>query len=291
MPAVPFEYHAPATLGDALALLAGYGERAKPLAGGQSLVPLLTLRLARPEAVVDLNQIAELRAMRREQGAIVIGALVRHRALERGEGPLAACPLLAEAAALIGNGRVRTMGTVGGSLAHADPAAELPAVAVALDAALIVRGAAGERVVPAGEFFLGPLTTALAPGELLVAVRLPVPGPRTGYAVEEFCRRAGDFAVVAAIAVVDLGPAGQIGRARVALAGVGSTPVRLRDLEAALAGARPDPALFRRAAEAAARGLVPPDDAHASAAYRRHLARVLTARALQRAAAAAERPA
>jgi carbon-monoxide dehydrogenase medium subunit len=287
MPAVPFEYHAPASLEEAIALLARHGERAKPLAGGQSLVPLLTLRLARPEVVVDLNDIEELRVVRRDGDDVFIGALVRHRALERGEGVLAACPLLQEAAALIGNVRVRALGTIGGSLAHADPAAELPAVALALDGTLVVRGAAGDRIVPAREFFVGALTTALRPGELIVGIRLPALGPGVGYAVTEFTRRAGDFAIVAAVAVAEVRLTGEIARIRVALAGAGSTPVRLPSVEAALVGARPDPRLLRRAVEGVAREIEPEGDAHASAAYRRHLARVLTARALERAVAVA----
>jgi CO/xanthine dehydrogenase FAD-binding subunit len=287
MPVVPFEYHAPASLDEAIALLARHGDRAKPLAGGQSLVPLLTLRLARPEVVVDLNDLEELRVVRREGDEVVIGALVRHRTLERGEGALAGCPILREAAALIGNVRVRSLGTIGGSLAHADPAAELPAVARALDAALVVRGAAGERVVPAREFFVGALTTAIQPDELIVAIRLPALGPGVGYAVTEFSRRAGDFAIIAAVAVVELRPAGEIARASVALAGAGPTPVRLPGVEAALTGERPDPRLLRLAAEGVGAEIDPEGDAHASAAYRRHLARVLTARALERAAAVA----
>lgn len=287
MPAIPFEYHAPDTLEEAVALLAKHGDGAKALAGGQSLVPLLTLRLARPDVVVDLNHLEALRAVRRESDDVVIGALVRHRALERGEGPLRDCPILQEAAALIGNVRVRTLGTIGGSLAHADPAAELPAVARALDGTLVVRGAAGERAIPAHEFFVGALTTALAPDEVIVGIRLPVLGPGVGYAVTEFTRRAGDFAIVAAVAVVEVRPAGEIARARVALAGVGSTPLRLPGVEAALASERPDPRILRRAAEGASREIEPEGDAHASAAYRRHLARVLTARALERAASAA----
>jgi carbon-monoxide dehydrogenase medium subunit len=287
LPAVPFEYHAPATLEDAIALLRKYGDGAKPLAGGQSLVPMLTLRLARPEVLVDLNNLEELRAVRRDGDSLMIGALVRHRALERGEGALRACPLLQEAAALIGNVRVRTLGTIGGSLAHADPAAELPAVVLALDGTLVLRGPQGERHVPARDFFVGALTTALGPAEVIVGVRLPVLGPNVGYAIEEFSRRAGDFAVVAAIAVVELRPSGEVARARVALAGVGGTPRRLPGVEAALAGRRPDAETLRRAAGGAAGEIDPDGDAHASASYRRHLARVLTARALERAAAVA----
>jgi aerobic carbon-monoxide dehydrogenase medium subunit len=287
MPVVPFDYHTPATLEEAVALLAKYGERAKLLAGGQSLVPLLTLRLARPEVVIDLSEIEDLRTVRRDGDDLFIGALVRHRALERGDGALVACPLLQDAAALIGNVRVRTLGTIGGSLAHADPAAELPAVARALDGTLVVRGAAGERAVPAREFFVGALTTSLQPDEVIVGIHLPALGPGVGYAVTEFTRRAGDFAIVAAVAVVEVRPSGEIARVRAALAGVGSTPMRLPGVEAGLAGARPDPSVFRRAAEGVTREIDPEGDAYASSAYRRHLARVLTARALERASAVA----
>src|SRR5579883_1070116 len=281
MPAAPFDYEAPATLADALDLLRERGEDARPLAGGQSLVPLLTLRLARPRLVVDLDRLHELRAVRRTPGALEVGALVRHRALERGEGLLALCPLLQEAAALIGNARVRALGTVGGSVAHADPAAELPAVLRALDGAVVLRSARGER-------FVGMLTTALAPGELLTAVRLPLPSPGAGFAVEEFSRRAGDFAVVAAVAVVEL-DGGAVARARVALAGVGPVPARLDRLEAALRGERLESGAIRRAVAERPLEIDPEGDIHASAEYRRHLAAVLTARALERAAEAAGR--
>ncbi len=287
MPAVPFEYLTPATLAEALDVLGARGGDARPLAGGQSLVPMLTLRLVRPAVVVDLHSLRELRTVRCDNGHLEIGALVRHRALERGEGPLGACPVLAEAAALIGNVRVRTLGTIGGSLAHADPAAELPAVVRALDGTLVLRSRQGERAVPAADFFVDMLTTALRPGELLVAVRLPVPGPRTGSAVEEFSRRPGDFAVVAAVAVVEVDAAGRVARARVALAGVGPTPRRLAGVEDALAGERPSAETIRKVLAGRRLEIEPDSDVYASAAYRRHLARVLTARALERAADAA----
>jgi aerobic carbon-monoxide dehydrogenase medium subunit len=287
MPAVPFAYHTPATLTEALEVLHTHAGDARPLAGGQSLVPMLTLRLVRPAVVVDLHPLTELRTVRRDNGVLEIGALVRHRALERGEGLLGACPLLQEAASLIGNVRVRTLGTIGGSLAHADPAAELPAVVRALDGTLVLRGREGERTIPAQDFFVDMLTTALRPGELLVAVRLPVLGPRAGFAVEEFSRRPGDFAIVAAVAVVELDPAGRVARARVALAGVGPTPRRLAGVEDALAGVQPSGETFRKVLEGRPLEIEPDSDVHASAAYRRHLARVLTARALERAGSAA----
>jgi len=287
MPAAPFDYHAPATLADALALLGRLGDDAKVLAGGQSLVPLLTLRLVRPAAVVDIHGLDELRGVRRDGATLEIGALVRHRALEQGEGALASCPLLPEAAALIGNVRVRTMGTIGGSLAHADPAAELPAVVRVLDGVLIARGPEGERAIPASEFFTGLLSTSLRPGELLAAVRLPLPAGRAGYAVEEFTRRAGDFAVVAALAAVELDGAGRTARVRVAIAGAGPVPVRLAAIERALTGIEPAEPAVRAVVRDLRLEVEPDDDVHASADYRRHLTRVLTVRAVVRAAARA----
>ncbi|HET7266213.1 MAG TPA: xanthine dehydrogenase family protein subunit M [bacterium] len=287
MPAVPFDYHAPATVADALAALGSLGEDAKVLAGGQSLVPMLTLRLVRPSAVVDIHRLDELRGVRLDGHTLEIGALVRHRALEEGEGPLAACPLLSEAAALIGNVRVRTMGTIGGSLAHADPAAELPAVIRALDGVLVARGPRGDRTIPAAEFFTGLLSTSLRPDELLAAVRLTLPEGRAGYAVEEFTRRAGDFAIVAAIAAVELDGGGRATRVRVAIAGAGPAPARLAKVEAALGGVEPSERVFRQVVKEQTLEIEPGDDVHASAEYRRHLARVLTVRALLRATARA----
>jgi len=284
MAIAPFEYYAPSAVDEALAVLNAHGADAKPLAGGQSLVPMLTLGLAGPAVVVDLNRLDELRGVRREGAWLRIGALVRHRALERGEGDLSLCPLLQEAAAFIGNVRVRTMGTIGGSLAHADPAAELPAVLRALDGELIVRGPDAERTIPAAQFFTGALTTTLQPGELLVAVRIPVPGSRTGYAVEEFSRRAGDFAIVAVVAVVELEAGGRVARARMAVAGAGSVPARLAGAEQSLAGAAPSAQALRQAVMDHELEIEPESDVHASAAYRRHLTRVLAARALTRAA-------
>jgi aerobic carbon-monoxide dehydrogenase medium subunit len=284
MATAPFEYYAPSAVDEALALLNAHGADAKPLAGGQSLIPMLALGLAGPAVVVDLNRLDELRGVRREGAWLRIGALVRHRALERGEDDLSLCPLLQEAAALIGNVRVRTMGTIGGSLAHADPAAELPAVVRALDGELIVRGPDGERTIAAAQFFTGVLTTTLQPGELLVAVRIPVPLNQTGYAVEEFSRRAGDFAIVAAVAVVELEAAGRVARARVAVAGAGSVPARLAAAEQSLAGAAPSAQVLRQAVMDHRLEIEPEGDVHASAAYRRHLTRVLAARALARAA-------
>lgn len=280
----PFEYHDPTSLDEALALLRRYGGEAKILAGGQSLMPLLNFRLSRPAALVDLNRIGSLAYIREENGQLRIGAMTRQRAIEFSPLARQRLPLLAEATALVGHLPIRTRGTVGGSLAHADPSAEYPAVATALDAEFVVRTSGGERVLRAGEFFLSYLTTALAPEEMLVEVRLPVQPPGSGWQFEEFSRRHGDFAIVgiAALVVAD----GESCRmARLAAAGAGPTPIRLGAAEEILERE----GLRERAIEAAAvraGELVEPDsDIHASAEYRRHLTRVLTRRAIRRALA------
>jgi CO/xanthine dehydrogenase FAD-binding subunit len=272
----PFDYEAPATLEDALALLAEHRDEAKVLAGGQSLVPILNYRLAKPRVVVDINDLP-LAAIRVADGRLSLGALVRHHHLEESADIARHCPLLKEAAALIGNVRVRTLGTVGGSLAHADPAAELPLVMVALDARVNVRSARGHRTLAA---------PALAADELITDVDLPVLGD-AGYALEEFARRAGDFALVAALAVVRVGARGRIERARLAFGGVGPTPRRITAAEDSLLGQEPSEEQLARAAAVAADALDPQDDPFASAAYRRLLARVLARRALARAVARA----
>ncbi len=281
----PFDYAAPATLAEALALLGEHGAEAKALAGGQSLVPLLNYRLARPRLVVDISGLP-LGGLRVENGQLRLGALVRHHILEESAEIARHCPLLAEAASLVGNVRVRALGTLGGSLAHADPAAELPMALGALGARLTLEGTAGRRTVAAAEFATGPLTTVLGPDELLTEVEMPlVPG--AGWAVEEFARRAGDFALVAVAALVSLDRQGRVEDARLALGGVGPAPVRARAAEDALRGGEPARERLSRAAEAARDGLAPPSDAFASGAYRRHLAGVLVRRALGRAVARA----
>jgi carbon-monoxide dehydrogenase medium subunit len=231
--------------------------------------------------VVDINDLP-LAAIRVADGRLSLGALVRHHHLEESADIARHCPLLKEAAALIGNVRVRTLGTVGGSLAHADPAAELPLVMVALDARVNVRSARGHRTLAAPAFFAGYLTTALAADELITDVDLPVLGD-AGYALEEFARRAGDFALVAALAVVRVGARGRIEMARLAFGGVGPTPLRITAAEDSLLGQEPSEEQLARAAAVAADALDPQDDPFASAAYRRLLARVLARRALARA--------
>ncbi|HYZ00071.1 MAG TPA: FAD binding domain-containing protein [Candidatus Binatia bacterium] len=280
----PFDYEDPATLDEALALLAEHGESARPLAGGQSLVPLLNFRLASPAVLIDLNRVPELATLTVEDSSFRVGALVRHRALEEEPAVRKRAPLLALAAPLIGHPQIRARGTLGGSLAHADPAAELPAAAVALDASVSLRSRRGARSVPAGELFASFFETVLAPDELLVSVTFPPPPERTGYAFEEMALRQGDFALAGAAVSVSLGSDGAIASARVVCIGAGSTPVRLEAVEEAVAGQAPSLELFRSAAAGVAELVDPPDDVHAGAGYRRRVLGALVRRGLLRAA-------
>jgi len=284
MKPAPFAYHRPATLDEALALLAEHGGEAKPLAGGQSLIPAMNFRLARPAVLVDLNRVAELGYVRAGRDGLDIGAMTRQRAVERSDAVRSAAPLLAEAMPFIAHPQIRNRGTVGGSLAHADPAAELPAVMLALEARFRARGPQGERWIPAGEFFTGILETALGPDELLLEVAVPKSPARTGYAFAELARRRGDYALVGVAARVTLDRRGRCQAARITLFSVGDGPVLATAAAAMLDGQEPSPEAMRAAADAAAqRDIDPPSDIHASAAYRRRLAAVLTRRALQRA--------
>jgi len=276
-----FEFVAAGTLEEALGVLGEQREEAKVLAGGQSLVPMLNYRLARPTVVVDINALP-LGEITVEDGRLRLGALVRYHELEESDVLARHCPVLREAAGLIGNVRVRTLGTVGGSLAHADPAAELPAVMTALDARIRVASASGHRILGAREFFTGPLTTALAPDELVTGVEAPAL-PAHGWAVEEMSRRAGDFAVAAVVALVSLDRRGRVDDVRLAFGGVGDRPVHARAAEDALRGHEPTTEAIARAAGAARDALDPPSDAFVSGAYRRLVAGVLCRRALARA--------
>lgn len=280
----PFEYHDPATLEEALDLLRHYGGEAKILAGGQSLMPLLNFRLARPTALVDINRIGALAYIRSENGQLRLGAMTRQRAIEFSAVVRERVPLLGGATAWVGHLPIRTRGTIGGSLAHADPSAEYPAVATALDAELVVRGPRGERVLGPEEFFQTYLTTALAPEEMLVEVRLPIPPQGSGWAFEEFSRRHGDFAIVGIAAVLDA-DAGRCQAARLAAAGAGPKPIRLREAEQILEGEELNERTMEAAASRAAELVEPESDIHASGEYRRHLTRVLTRRAIRQAAA------
>ena len=272
-----FDYHVPRSLGEALDLLAEHRDDARVLAGGQSLVPAMNFRLARPARLVDINRIEELDYIRVEDGALRIGALARHRAFERplADGPLA--KLLPTVARHIAHLPIRVRGTFAGSLAHADPAAEWCAVAATLDAEMVVRSCDGWRSVPAADFFRGAFTTAIGPGELLAEVRLPLLESAWSCGFAEFSRRAGDFAM--AMAVVALRRDGdRIAEARIGIGGAADRPARAVEAEALLTGAGAD--AFDAAAEAASRGVQPLEDIHASAAYKRDLVRVMTRRAL-----------
>jgi carbon-monoxide dehydrogenase medium subunit len=276
---VPFAYHRPASLDEALALMERYGADGRVLAGGQSLVPALNMRLATPAAVIDINRLPGLDGISLEPEGLVIGALARHEALEA--SPLVArhAPLIAQAMPHVGHRAIRTRGTVGGSVALADPAAELPACLIALDAIVRAAGRGSRRDIPAHRFFRGIYTTDLAPGEIVTAVVVPgiQPGWRSRF--DELARRHGDYALVglAAHCRVD---GGTIKEARLAFCGVGATPVRASRAEAALSGRRPDAAVVTEAGRALDADLDPPGDVHASPALRRHLARVLLARAV-----------
>jgi carbon-monoxide dehydrogenase medium subunit len=278
-----FEYHAPRTLEEVLARLAQAGEDAKLLAGGQSLVPAMNFRLARPKVLIDLGRVHELDYVRDADGVLAVGALVRQRAAERSETVRRAAPLLAEALPFVGHPAIRNRGTVGGSLAHADPAGELPAVVVALEADLVIAGPRGRRVAKPSEFFVSYLTTSLRPDEVLVEVRLPRTAPHTRPAFVEFARRHGDFAIVGVALALDVDDAGACRTARVALAGVGPGPVRAVQAERCLAGQIVTDAVIREAAEIAAKEIDPPGDLHATSHYRRRLAAVLVEDAARRA--------
>ena len=278
----PFAYHAPTQLDEALALLERYGDDAKVLAGGQSLMPLLNFRLSYPSALIDINHVAELSYLRQENGQVCIGALTRQRAIEFSELVRRQLPLLYEATMLVGHLPIRTRGTIGGSLAHADPAAEYPAVALVLGADLVLQSPEGQRRVSAEEFFVSYLTTALAPNEVVTEIRFSPTPPTSGWAFEEVARRHGDFALAGVAGVIDA-EGEQCRTARLAAAGVGPTPIRLRAAEDILVHAGMTEQSIQRAAAKAAELVEPDSDIHASADFRRHLTEVLTRRAIQRA--------
>ena len=307
MKPAPFEYFCPATLDEALALLAEHGTDAKPLAGGQSLIPAMNFRLATPAVLVDLNGIADLAHVRRGEGCLRIGGMTRHRTLETNSVVGADQPLIAETMPFVAHQAIRTRGTIGGSLAHADPAAELPAVMLALEASIKLQKQGGARQVPAAEFFTGLFSTAIEPGEIITEVFIARPGSqgreqpalRCAYAFDEISRRHGDFALAGAAAVVTVDNAGVCTSARVALLSVADRPVIAEEVSRALVGQqirgwgqrpspggqRPTPQLIRDAAEASAAStdIDPASDIHASSRYRRRLAAVLIRRVLERA--------
>jgi carbon-monoxide dehydrogenase medium subunit len=280
-----FDYVKPASAGEAIRALADGGEDAKVIAGGQSLLPLLRLRLAYPDLLVDVGGLDELKGVSDAGDSLLIGATTTHYQLVH--DPLIAehCGLIAEAAAMVADPAVRHRGTFGGSLAHGDPAGDLPAVALALGATLIARGPGGEREIAASDFFIDYLTTALQPGEILTGVRVPKLGGDWGYRYEKFHRTAQAWAIVG-VAAVARRSNGHVAEARVGLTNMGSVPVRAHAVEAAAAGAEATREALNAAAASAADGTEPPADLHGAPDYRRHLARVLTGRALAAAAGA-----
>lgn len=282
----PFTYHAPTTLDEALARLAEAGEDAKVLAGGQSLVPMMNMRLAAPQVLVDVNAVDGLDRIEVDADHVRVGATVRHAELERHPEATAAIPLLAQALHHVAHPVIRNRGTVVGSLVHADPAGELPAVLVLLDGEVVLARRGGQRSVPAGDFFVGPLESAIEPGELATSVAFRRPAPGTGSAFEELARRHGDYAMAGVAATVTLDADGTVGDARAVFIGVGGVPV-LVELGDTCRGQSHEATDFTDAVARARDQIEPWDDIHASGDYRRHLAGVLLGRALQQATARA----
>jgi carbon-monoxide dehydrogenase medium subunit len=282
MKPAPLDYVAPETLSEAASQLRENAE-AKILAGGQSLIPLLNFRLAQPALLVDLRRVTDLDRISNADGRVRIGAMVRQRRAEQSDVLAGRCPLVAAALRHVAHPQIRSRGTVGGSIAHADPSAELPAVLVALDGRVRVVGAAGERWIDAADLYHSFFTTSLAADEILVEVELPAAPPRTGASCVEITRRAGDYAICGAVAQVSLTDDGVIAEARLAFLGVGSRPHRARAIEEALASAPAEPGAIADAVQAADEGLEPLEDIQASVDYKRHLARVVARRALEQA--------
>lgn len=288
MKPAPFAYLAPRSVDEALAHLAEHGSEARPLAGGQSLVRLMNTRLATPSVLIDINRIGELAAISRENGAVRIGAVARQRACETSSEVSDGVPVFAEAVRQVAHPSVRRRGTAVGSVAFADPSAELPAALLAADGEVVARSSRGERSIAADDFFTGPFTNALAPDELAVALRIPVTAERPGSAFVEESRRHGELPMCGVAAVVTLDGDGAVAQARIALCGVHRRPIRARDAEAALQSEHPDDELLQAAGALAASAADPVGDCHGSAAFRRHLAAVLTRRALATAISRAE---
>jgi carbon-monoxide dehydrogenase medium subunit len=279
----PFSYHDPRTVGDVVELL-GRLPNAKLLAGGQSLMPMLNMRFVLPDHVIDLNRVEGLSFIREADGALEIGGMTRQRDLEFSDVVARRCPLMAEAIRLVGHRQTRNRGTLGGSLCHLDPSAELVSVAAALDATVLVAGPGGQREIAFAEFPVAFMTPSIEPNELLTAVRFPIWPKGHGWAFIEFARRHGDFAIVSAGALLVEDAAGKIQRAAVVIGGMGMVPIRAVELEQALIGQIPDDKLLREACESC-RKLDAIEDVHAPASYRQHLASVLSRRALEQARA------
>jgi aerobic carbon-monoxide dehydrogenase medium subunit len=277
----PFEYACPRRLSDAIALLAAHGSDAKPLAGGQSLVPMLAFRVASPAVVIDLRKLEELRQIKVSDQGVTLGAMVRWRDILDDARLRAAHPLLVEAISHVAHYQIRNRGTVGGSLAHADPAAEMPGIAVVCDAEIVVAGRTGTRTIGASDFFRGPLMTALEPDEIITAIRLP-PWPRQRrFGFAEFARRRGDFATAGVALFYDQSGDGRIEGAHIGVIGVAERPLRIAAAEDVLNGKHADDATIAAVAAAASAAVDPPDDIHGSGAYRRVLLGTLVERALK----------
>lgn len=287
MKPAPFRYVAARSVDEAVGLLAEHGPEAKVLAGGQSLVPLMNFRLVRPAWLVDLNRVPGLSGIARSDGELVIGSMTRQAEVEGSRTIRELVPLISETVPFIGHPAIRNRGTVGGSLAHADPAAELPVAMLALDATMRVQGPAGAREVPAEAFFVSLLTTALGTDEILTSIRIGALERSCGWAFLEFARRHGDFALVAVAVTVRLEHGRITDPVRLALGGIADRPIRARGAEALLRGARPAPGVYAAASSRAAGDVDPPSDIHGSADYRRHLTRVFVERALAQAVARA----
>ena len=282
MKPAPFKYAAARSLDEAISLIGRFGKDCRVIAGGQSLMAMMNLRTARPSVIVDIARIEELGQWRKQPDGIVIGAMVRQRELETDTELRAALPLLADAVGSIGHVATRSRGTIVGSLCHADPAAELPVCAVALDATLVLQSKNGEREVPAAEFFKGIFTTNTRDDELVTAVRFPTPADRTLTAFDEIARRQGDFAMVSTACTARLDNTGAFEDVRLVFGGVGDIPVRATEAERSLIGAKPGQECMTNAGIIAAAALSPYDDIHATSQYRKSIAAVLTERVLQR---------
>ena len=280
----PFEYACPATLAEAVALLASHDGEAKPLAGGQSLMPMMAFRVAQPSLLVDLRKLPDLNLISIGSDGVRLGALVRWRDIQDDQRLASAHPLLQAAIAHVAHYQIRNRGTVGGSVCHADPAAEMPGIAVTCDAEMTVVGKGGQRVIKAVDFFLGALTTALKPDEILTEVKLPPWPAARRFGFQEFARRRGDFAMAGIAVFYDPDAGGKAGNAHVGVIGVGDRPRRLKGAEAAIDGRAVDEATMIKAVEAASAEVEPQDDIHASAAYRRALTGTMVERALKAAA-------
>ncbi len=281
----PFSYHDPKTVAEVVGLLSTL-ENAKLLAGGQSLMPMLNFRYVQPDHIIDLNRVEGLAYLRETPDGMEVGAMTRQRDLEFSDLVARRFPLMHEAIALIGHRQTRNRGTIGGSLCHLDPSAELVSCAMTLDATVVVAGPAGERTIAFADFPIGYLTSAVEPTEVLTAIRFRAWPPGHGYAFVEFARRHGDFAIVSAAVLIETDAAGGVTRAAVTLGGMGIAPVRAQALEKALIGKVPDAAFLREACETC-RSFEALDDVHAPASYRQHLATVMSRRALEKAFARA----